>query len=199
MLSLKQQVKPYRQRALDTAVISAALIIVLSKLALGVSNLAVFGEKTKSDILLNYHHDALLKLLHPKAALILASAVRVAFLVNGVVSFPLYLQPLQKNLWSTWKGEMAEEEHVHSHSRFALTNYAVVLAAALVAAVTSDVQKPLAIVGSTAVCFLAFLGPATLVLQGRSQWGAYSRWAAICMICSGVLQAVAGLIGAFTD
>ena len=196
ILSVAGQLHPYSQRGLDVSTSTAAAAVLLTKLSIGFTNAMLFGSKTKSDVLLNYSRHSLKSFLHPKAAIIMATSVKLSFLINGALSFPLYLWPLQSNLWAALYGEEASNHRMNNSKRFALTNYAVVAACAAVAAVVHDVQPPLALLGATVVGYLAFIAPALLVLRKdshyESRWG--PRTAAWVMLGLGGFQAIAGIL-----
>jgi amino acid permease len=196
ILSVARQLHPYNQRNLDVATSTAAVGVLATKLGIGFTNVLLFGASTKSDVLLNYSGGSLGSFLHPQAAIIMATAVKLAFLINGAFSFPLYLWPLQSNLWAALYGEDGVDEKMNNKKTFALTNYAVVAACAAVAAVVHDVQPPLALLGATVVGYLAFIAPAMLVLRQKSHWE--GRWgptaAAWGMLVLGGLQAIAGIL-----
>ena len=61
----------------------------------GISNYIAFGRGLQADVLKNFTHQDLQQLIAARAALALAVAVRVAFLVNGLLSLPLYCCPMQ--------------------------------------------------------------------------------------------------------
>lgn len=172
---------------------TAASGIVIMKLTIGISNVLLFGTKTKSDVLLNYSRHALGSFLHPKAAVGMATAMKMAFLVNGAFSFPLYLWPLQSNLWAAMYGEDSVESRMNNRRSFALTNYAVVAACAAVAATVHDVQAPLTLLGATVVGYLAFVAPALLILKE----GGGFRVIAWVLLGIGAFQAVAGILSMF--
>jgi amino acid permease len=196
ILSVAGQLHPYSQRNLDVSTSTAAVTILVTKLSIGFTNVLLFGFKTKSDVLLNYSRDSLSAFLQPRNAIIMATSVKVAFLLNGALSFPLYLWPLQSNFWGALYGEDGAKAKMNDRKTFALTNYAVVAACAAVAAVVHDVQPPLALLGATVVGYLAFVAPALLVLRENSHWQRQrgARLTAKGMLLLGVFQAIAGIL-----
>ncbi|KAH7618692.1 hypothetical protein Ndes2526B_g05609 [Nannochloris sp. 'desiccata'] len=201
ILSVAGQLHPYTQRRLDVSTSTAAGTILVTKLGIGFSNVLLFGSKTKSDVLLNYTRHSLSSFLHPEAAIAMATAVKIAFLLNGAFSFPLYLWPLQSNLWAALHGEDGANHRMNRRIIFTLTNYAVVAACAAIAAVVHDVQKPLALLGATVVGYLAFIAPALLALRKNSHWDSRRgpQTAAWGMLVLGGLQAIAGILSVLVE
>ncbi|KAG7669305.1 hypothetical protein KSW81_007462 [Nannochloris sp. 'desiccata'] len=201
ILSVAGQLHPYTQRRLDVSTSTAAGTILVTKLGIGFSNVLLFGSKTKSDVLLNYTRHSLSSFLHPEAAIAMATAVKIAFLLNGAFSFPLYLWPLQSNLWAALHGEDGANHRMNCRIIFTLTNYAVVAACAAIAAVVHDVQKPLALLGATVVGYLAFIAPALLALRKNSHWDSRRgpQTAAWGMLVLGGLQAIAGILSVLVE
>jgi amino acid permease len=199
ILGVSEQLKPYRQTRMDLASTCAAVLVILSKLIFGIANVLIFGLHTKSDVLLNYQQNALQKgLLPPKAAIVLSSTIRGAFLVNGIVSFPLYLHPVESNIWSYRQtGDQSSQDSQNSTARFAVTNYVVLAVSATIAAFLTDVKKPLALIGATAIGFLSYLAPAALVLFKRGGWGLWARVLAWGMVLLSILYVIAGSISVF--
>jgi len=201
ILSIAGQLHPFTQKTLDVSTSTAAGTILVTKVGMGFTNVLLFGSKTKSDVLLNYSRHSLSSFLHPEAAVIMATVVKLAFLLNGAFSFPLYLWPLQSNLWAAWYGENGANYRMNYRKVFVLTNYAVVAACAVIAAVVHDVRKLLALLGATIVGYLAFIAPALLVLRNGSHWetrvGAQSTaWG---MLILGGFQAIAGILSIFVE
>jgi len=94
-------------------------------------------------------------------ALGLATAVRLAFLLNGIFPFPMYLWPLQSNFWTAKAGQAAGRRRMEKdRCSYVLFSYATVAVCAATAAVLNDVEKPLKVLGATAVGYWAFFGPA---------------------------------------
>lgn len=199
ILGVSEELKPYRQTRMDLASSCAAALVVLSKLVFGVANVLIFGMHTKSDVLLNYKQKSLQHgLLPPKAAIVLSSTIRIAFLINGIVSFPLYLYPIESNIWSyRTSEEQSSQTTQKSRTRFAVTNYVVLAISATIAAFLTDVRKPLALIGATAIGFLSFLAPAALVLCKQGGWGLFARVVAWVMLLLSILYVIAGFIGLF--
>lgn len=180
---------------MDRACLTAALAIVALKLTIGASSLALFGSSTRADVLLKYTACSLEPAFGERSggAAAAAAAMKLAFLVNGLLSFPLYLWPLQSNMWAALRGEERAAALMAHGRSFAITNYGVVAACAALAAATPDVQLPLALLGATVVGYLSFVGPALLVFKGG--YGGAGRRAAAAMLALGAFQFVVGVAG----
>jgi amino acid permease len=193
ILSVATQLEPFTQNSLDKASTITNATIVVLKAMLAISNLALFGSHVKSDVLLNYTQHSLHRYIGSQSALIMASSVKVAFLVNGVISFPLYLWPMQSNFWAVLYGEKASEQYMKRRLTYITFNFTAVSLAMAIATVVTDIHAPLAIIGATAIGWMAFFAPALLVLQQGNRWGRNWRWLAWLMVFVGSTQGLFGI------
>lgn len=196
ILTVTKEVEPYRQASVDDACVAANMSTVVIKLVLGAANIALFGAALQADVLLNFSSKGLKPFLAPGKALLVSAVVRLAFLAKGVASFPLYLLPLQGNFWAAIEGRQGARRHIEKPWSYALFNYITVAACAACAAAIGDIERPLKVVGASAVGYLAYFAPALLVLRPESRWKPGVRGFAWLMVAVGVVQAFLGIWGA---
>lgn len=200
--SVMGELRPYRQGVLDFTQTAARVVTIAVFLTIGISNYVVFGPDLKPDVLVNYSAASLGGLLAAKPALYLSAAVKLAFLINGLVSLPMYLWPYQHNLWAALPRESPEARMSDPRS-FALTNIASLAGCTLVALLVPSIWKPLKLLGGTAVSCMAFVFPGLIVLRsqgssGRTGWDR-ALWAlGWVLVAVGLLQAAASIVSQFT-
>ncbi|PSC76288.1 putative sodium-coupled neutral amino acid transporter 6 [Micractinium conductrix] len=196
--SVMTELQPYSQSILDAAQAAARVLTLAVFLTIGASNNAVFGKELEPDVLLNYSALGLGALLPDRPALWLATAVRISFLVNGLVSLPMYLWPAQRNLWATLPNQ-DPEARMSERKSFATTNIAGLAGCAVVAVLVPSIWKPLKLLGGTAVSFMAFIGPGMVVLRRQSSIGRGTgaggkpRWRSAGLTALGWVLVVVGL------
>lgn len=96
---------------------------------------------------------------------------------------------MQRSLWDELPGESASARMSDTRS-FALTNISSLAACALLAMVVPDVEKPLTLLGGTAVGAMAFLFPGALILRSPELRRSYRAFAWVFL----VLGAAQGLV-----
>jgi hypothetical protein len=100
-------------------------VSILSWFAVPGNRMFLPSPLLQPDILLNYgvNSETLQDLLAQRIVLWLSVAVKLSFLVNGLLSLPMYLYPAQRNVWDALPQQDAEER-MDNRKSFALTNIA---------------------------------------------------------------------------
>ncbi|KAL4421373.1 hypothetical protein ABPG75_010664 [Micractinium tetrahymenae] len=205
--SVMSELRPYRQGLLDVTQAAARALTIAVFLTIGFSNYLVFGPDLKPDVLLNYSAASLEELVPGQRALGLSAAVKFSFLINGLVSLPMYLWPYQRNLWAALP-QQSPEESMGDPRSFAATNIASLAGCTLVAVLVPSIWKPLKLLGGTAVSCMAFVFPGLVALrttrrrsgaqQERGAWDMAVWVAGWVLVAVGLLQMAASIASQFT-
>eukprot|EP00887_Chlorella_sp_A99_P003925 scaffold11.g3925.t1 len=127
-------------------------------LLISVCSVALFGKaEIEANVLNNFTVEALEPFLPPWLASGGFMAVKLAFVISLVASFPLQIGPLRDSLWRL----LFRQELIASPGYF-LVSAALVIGAYFAAAWVTSIWVPLLILGSTAGAIIAFIIPGAL-------------------------------------
>lgn len=161
-----KELRPYRgagMRRASAAAITACLLL-FATLALG--SQVLFGESIAPNVLQNFRPKEIQRAVggSRSAAAAVAWAVRMAYLLSILASYPLQMKPFRDALAWLWGGDRAVAAF-NKAPGFYFVTYATLAAAYVAATSLPSIWVALEFVGATAGALIAFVLPGLLTLS----------------------------------